>query len=275
MASTPYRAYRLNRQRLLLSCATLAIAAAAMAPQRAKAQAFLATPTTLAGTGTYDRATPGAETITIGTTNATINWAPSDVQGAGNINLLPSGNTATYQGGAGLADFTVLNRILPTDATRTVEFNGSVLSKLAGGATGGNVWFYSPGGILVGANATFDVGGLLLSSLEVSNLSTTASGFSATFARAQANAGSIKILPGAQINARNSYIAMVGPRIEQGGNVQVNGSAAYAAADGVVMSLNQGYFDIEVPLNQGTSDPNGIVHTGTTGGSANATAADH
>src|SRR3954447_4370902 len=214
MASTQYRAYQLNRQRLLLSCATLAIAAAALAPQRAKAQAFLATPTTMNGTVTYDRTTPGIETITIGTTNATVNWAPSDVQGAGNINLLPSGNTATYQGGAGLADFTVLNRILPTDATRTVEFNGSVLSKLATGATGGNVWFYSPGGILIGSQASFDVGGLLLSSIDLPNgFSTNASGFSGSFSKTQATAGTIKVSSGAQINARNSYVALIGPRI--------------------------------------------------------------
>ena len=38
---------------------------------------------------------------------------------------------------------------------------------------------------------------------------------------------------GAQINAleQNSYVALVAPRIEQGGTVQVNGSAAYVAAD--------------------------------------------
>ncbi|MFL6764645.1 MAG: beta strand repeat-containing protein, partial [Sphingomicrobium sp.] len=275
MSHALYPAFRLSRQRLLISCATLAIAAA-LAPQRASAQAFQGTPTTAAGTISFDRATVGSETITVGTTTATVNWAPTDSQGVGNINFLPAGNTATYQGATGLADFTVLNRIVPTDATRKIELNGSVFSKLAGGATGGNVWFYSPGGILIGSQAVLDVGGLLLSSIDLpSGFSTSSTGFTASFSKSQTNAGSIQVMPGAQINARNSYVAIVAPRIEQGGNIQVNGSAAYAAADQLTMTMSQGLFDIEVPLGAGTSDANGVVHTGTTGGAANSTASNH
>jgi filamentous hemagglutinin family protein len=276
MSTVAYPPFRPCRHKLLISCATIAIATAALAPQRARAQAFQGTPTTAAGSVTFDRASPGSETVTINSNTATINWAPTDTQGTGTITFLPAGNTATYQGGAGLADFTVLNRIVPTDATRGIQFDGSVFSKLAGGATGGNVWFYSPGGIVVGANAVFDVGGLLLSSIDLPNGFTTSStGFGAAFSKTQTGAGSIQIKPGAQINARSSYVAMVAPRIEQGGNVQVNGSAAYAAADGLTMTMSQGLFDIEVPFGAGTSDANGIVHSGTTGGTANSSAADH
>ena len=275
MSTVAYPPFRSCRHKLLISCATIAIAAAALAPQRARAQAFQGTPTTAAGSVTFDRATPGSETVTINSSTATINWAPTDAQGTGTIAFLPAGNIATYQGATGLADFTVLNRIVPTDATRSIQFDGSVFSKLAGGATGGNVWFYSPGGIVVGANAVFDVGGLLLSSIDLPNGFTTSSnGFAATFSKTQAGAGSIQIMPGAQINARSSYVALIAPRIEQGGNVQVNGSAAYAAADGLTMTMNQGLFDIEVPVGAGTSDGNGVVHTGTTGGGANSAASD-
>src|SRR5690349_5282796 len=180
MSCAQYTAFRLNRHQLLISCATLAIAAAALAPTRARAQAFQGTPTTAAGTVTFDRATAGVETINVGSSTATINWAPTDAQGTGNINFLPQGNTATYQGASGLADFTVLNRIVPTDTTRTIELNGTILSKLSGGATGGNVWFYSPGGILIGSGAVIDVGGLLLSSIDLPNgFTTTSTGFSA------------------------------------------------------------------------------------------------
>ena len=62
------------------------------------------------------------------------------------------------------------------------------------------------------------------------------------------------------------------PRIEQGGKVRVNGSAAYAAGEQLSMTMNQGLFDIQVDV--GTSDYNGVVHTGETSGPANATAAD-
>src|SRR5690349_13737324 len=124
MSHALHSARRLTRHKLLVSCATLAIAAAAMAPQRASAQAFQGTPTTAAGTVSYARSTAGSETITVGSGTATINWAPTDTQGTGNINFLPFGNTATYQGAPGLAAFTALNRIVPTDTTRTIELNG-------------------------------------------------------------------------------------------------------------------------------------------------------
>jgi len=101
------------------------------------------------------------------------------------------------------------------------------------------------------------------------------SSFTANFSKSAANAGNIKVLSGAQINARNSYVAMIAPRIEQGGNVQVNGSAAYAAAEGATMTFSQGLFDVEVPVDRGTADSNGIVHTGTTGGTANASISDN
>jgi len=268
-------AYRLKRHTLLVSCATLAISVA-LTPGRAWAQAFQGTPTTASGTITYSRSTPGSETVTVGSSTATINWAPSDTSGTGNIDFLPLGNTATYQAASGIGDFTVLNRVVPTDATREIELNGSLLSKLSDGSTGGNVWFYSPGGILIGSKATVDVGGLLLSSIDLPNgFTTNSSGFSASFSESQTSAGPVQIMPGATINARSSYVALVAPRIEQGGTIEVNGSAAYVAANQASLTLNGGLFNISIPYDGGTADPNGIVHTGTTGGPANATASDN
>src|SRR6185312_2271709 len=138
------------------------------------------------------------------------------------------------------------------------------------------VWFYSPGGILIGSKATVDVGGLLLSSIDLPNgFTTNSSGFSASFSESQTSAGPVQIMPGATINARSSYVALVAPRIEQGGTIEVNGSAAYVAANQASLTLNGGLFNISIPYDGGTADPNGIVHTGTTGGPANATASDN
>src|SRR6478672_8898108 len=94
MSSAQYAAYRLNRHKLLISCATLAIAAAALTSTRARAQAFQGSQATASGTVSYNRSTPGSETITIGSNTATINWTPSDAQGSGAIDFLPHGNTA-------------------------------------------------------------------------------------------------------------------------------------------------------------------------------------
>ena len=83
-------------------------------------------------------------------------------------------------------------RASPTTPSSTASFRpmrrgrsastAQVISTLQGtSATGGRIWFYSPGGIVVGATAVFDVGSLLLTTNDVSNLSTSANGFSATF----------------------------------------------------------------------------------------------
>src|SRR5206468_1702887 len=87
---------RLKRHKLLVSCATIAITVG-LTPQRAWAQAFQGTPTVASGIVTFNRSTPGSETVTVSTGTATVNWAPTDTQGTGNINFLPAGNTATYQ----------------------------------------------------------------------------------------------------------------------------------------------------------------------------------
>src|SRR5205823_8601854 len=120
------------------------------------------------------------------------------------------------------ADYTVLNRIVPSDASRAISLNGQVISNLQDtGATGGRIWFYSPGGIVIGATAVFDVGSLLLTTNDVSNLSTSANGFSATFTGPASSISKIEIMPGALLNAleQNSYVALGAPRIEQGGTV--------------------------------------------------------
>src|SRR5207248_11261654 len=174
-------------------------------------------------TGTVSRNLTGSttETITIGSSTATINWTPNDQQvGGGTIDFLPNGNVATFTSAVGLADYTVLNRILPTDATRPIGLNGSVISTLQGtSATGGKVWFYSPGGIVIGATAVFDVGSLLLTTNDVFNLSTSANGFSATFTGPASSTSKIQIVDRAQINATPTarYVAMVAPRAEQAG----------------------------------------------------------
>jgi filamentous hemagglutinin family protein len=276
----PNLAHRISMKRhaLLLSCASLAIATAALAPQKARAQAFNGE--ILSSTNASQTSVGiGTETITVTGPTATINWTPSEA-GTGTINFLPSSNTVTFTGASEITDYTVLNRIVPsTDPTRAIGLNGTVLSTLAGGATGGNIWFVSPGGIVVGATATFDVGGLLLSSLDATIQSADGSGFSATFAPfAGTTPGAVQVLDGAQISAlqQNSYVALVAPRVEQGGTVKVDGSAAYVAANNLTMTMNQGLFDIQVDVGGGTDDVNGIVHTGSTiGGDTSSLSTNH
>ena len=259
---------------LLMSCTAATLA---FAPQGARAQAFQGTISSSTGSVTRASTTSTSETITIGSTKAIINWSPTDTQkGGGTIDFLPSGNSATFTSTPGVTDYTVLNRIIPADAARPIALNGHVISTLQGTtAIGGKVWFYSPGGIVIGGSAVFDVGGLLLTADDVSNLTTGATGFSGAFGSATGSTSKVQIQSGAQINAlqSGSYVALVAPRVEQDGNVRVNGSAAYVAGGKVSMTMNQGLFDIQVFV--GTSDANGIVHDGSTTGPANAAAGDN
>ena len=88
-------------------------------------------------------------------------------------------------------------------------------------------------------------------------------------------ASSITVAQGAGINAltEGSYVGIVAPRVEMAGNVRVNGSAGYIAAEAVDLTINDGLFNIVVQT--GSEDANGIVHGGNTGGPASTGAGDN
>ncbi|MCF8706888.1 beta strand repeat-containing protein [Rhizorhapis sp. SPR117] len=252
---------------LLHGCAiALTLAAMARTPL-VHGQAFQGTPTLTAGSASVGQS-GNTDTITVFSDQVVLDWAPTDTSGTGTINFLPNGSTAIFQdsGSPTLPTFTVLNRIQPTDATRAISLNGSVQSQ-----AGGAIWFYSPGGIIVGSTATFNVGSLLLTTNTIAVDPTNVAGnylFGAggqiSFTGATNSTSSVAIQSGAQINAlaTGSYVALVAPRVVQGGTVNVNGSAAYVGAEAVDITINGGLFDIA--FGTGTGDANGVVHSGTT-----------
>jgi len=263
-------------------------------PQAARAQAFTpvadqalqANITSFTGGVAFDGPrTTDLDTITVSTSEAIINWQPLDTNAAildtnglstNPINVLPSGRTLRFSSAS--VDYTVLNRILPSAsaAGRSVQFNGAVES-LVSGNPGGNVWFYSPGGIIAGAGSSFNVGSLVLTT---NDIDTTGSLFGAggtiRFNGISDSLSAVSIEDGATITAttNNSYVALVAPRVVQGGRVTVNGSAAYVAAEQVDLTIDNGLFDIAVTV--GTNDGdigaggggNGVVHTGVTTGAS-------
>jgi filamentous hemagglutinin family protein len=255
----------------------------AIAPQAARAQAFQGVSNVVTGSAAISAGT-NTTTIAVGSPETVINWTPSDVAGTGTIDFLPTGSTATFQSNA---DFTVLNRILPIDtkgnpAARMVGLSGTVNSDIAG-ATGGNVWFYTPTGFVIGPNATMNVGSLVLTTDDIVFTPNDPSGIPGTiygpggvieFRGPAGSTGLIDVQAGAQLKAigTTSYIAMVAPRIQQGGTVSAERSVGYIAAEQADLTINAGLFNISILA--GTTDPNGIVHTGTTTGTASASAFD-
>jgi hypothetical protein len=244
-----------------------AMAAAMLVGGPAFAQAYQGNPSIALGNVTIDRNAPNIDKIIVGSAQATINWSPTDgAIGGGPIDFQPAGTQVFYQNDPLLTpDFTVLNRILPLDPTRPVALNGQIVSRLfdlsSNVTPGGSVWFYSPGGVIVGSSAALDIGNLLLTA---NDPVTDTSGFflsGNTFSLGQANPGAlVSVLPGATItaSAQNSYVAMVAPNVNQSGLVDVNGSTAYVAAEAATITINQGLFDINVTVgSDGTLSHNG------------------
>ena len=267
------------RKTLLLSTSLATAFVLGARSEAASAQAFEATPVTAFGAVNYNRATPGVETIRVESPTAIIDWTPRNTS-QDPIVFLPAGNTATFENGPNNQNFAVLNRIL---ATVPVRFDGRVISQLRDFSNnvtiGGTVLFSSPGGIIVGANAVFDVGNLVLTTLSVAhdangNFFDASGGFQLGGGSNFPNSA-IVTEAGARINAPmdGSYVALVAPRVVHGGSLLVNGSAAYVAAEEVEMRVNEGLFDIVVTT--GSDNANPLIHTGTTGGPASTGGADH
>lgn len=259
--------------------------------QSARAQSFQGTGTVVGGSATINT-NPGSAgigastTVTLNSSTAVINWSPTDTaSGGGPIAFQPTGTTATFTNNVDLiSDFAVLNRIVPTDPSRAVRFDGNIVSQLqsaAGGASrGGTVFFYSPGGILVGANAVFDVGNLGLTTSDLPyDPQTGAFSTSGLFQFQQAAAGtSVEIANGAQLHVgaagpdNSSYLAIVAPRIVQDGAIDVNGSAALVAADAATIQFSpSGLFSIQV--DQGSSATGTVLsNSGSITGAAGSSA---
>ncbi|ABQ69538.1 filamentous haemagglutinin family outer membrane protein [Rhizorhabdus wittichii RW1] len=230
---------------------------------------------TCSGTGyTIDRTfATSTDTVTVNAPSALITWVPNDTNGGtasvqDAINFLPSGNTVNYVANGALpnGEYTILNRIVPQPNAdgRSIALNGTITTDTAKG----NVWFYSPNGIVVGSTASFDVGGLLLttSNITAGNVTLDGDGYVTAVNTQTSIAGAaVTIQSGADITAGN-YFGILAPKIDQGGSVESDGGIAYISAEQAKLSIDDasGLFDIEVGV--GADSMGGILHGGTSRG---------
>ncbi|MFA6219533.1 MAG: hypothetical protein WC692_07110 [Erythrobacter sp.] len=243
-------------------------------------RAVQATPT-LPGNAAFGAISAVEDGVVVVGPSAILNWTTLDTATldttSSHVNFLPQGTTLTFTGTE--ANFTVLNRIFPTangaGQYRGIAIDGTVRSQLISGGLTGNIWFYSPGGILLGSNASFSVGGLVLTTSDVNAITSGR----VDFLGAPQDFSSVHIAAGASINltSENSYLAVVAPTIEQHGTVQVNGSTTYFVTDsGAILLDGNGGLAAQVtdvdsnPLTIEGAAANGnyLIHTGTTGGVA-------
>lgn len=253
--------------RLMAGISTGAAVLAFMAtPAPVRAQGVVGTPDIQFGIETVLRDSgTKTDTVMVIASEALLDWNATSSTGV----FLPEGNTLRFDGGG--EDYTVLNRVTSSQFGGPLSIAGRVESE-----SNGKVWFYNPGGWVVGSTGVFDVGSLVLTSspITVDAATDTVSRLfgdngEIRFGAAPDPASSVTIAGGAQINANSasgSYVAMVAPRVAQGGTVRVDGSAAYVGAEAATITINNGLFDIVV--DSGSDDSTGVSHTGTTTGPA-------
>lgn len=193
--------------------------------------------------------------------NNVIEWSTFNVLAGKTISF----NNALNSGTAAKA---VLNRV--TSATAT-EISGSVLTgtRTATGVTQGadniQVWIVNGSGIMVGANANINTGGLVLSGLGIDAANTEA--FRATAATApyavtfHNAANSTAAISGggaaAQINTSNGVLALIAPQIDLTVNANADGTSGtgptvFAIATDVSLTTSPGG-PLSITLNAGTT----------------------
>ena len=276
-------ANRICKSGLRTSAATFALVSGAiLGAEQASAQAINATPTVTQGSASVDSTVPDLTTVTVDTMDTVIDWTPDEDVAGNALTFLPSTGTAIFQNSTAVTDFGVLNRILPATNGNVAVIDGTVISRiqdaLGAFAPGGNVAFYSPTGLLIGANATFDVGRLILTTLDPDPTELGAFWAGGSFLNFNGNTGatqSIQIDNGALIQAgeEGSYVAMVAPAIDMAGTVDVNGSVVYASAEQARLRYNAGLFDIIVATPSAVGGTV-ISHSGTTTGPSSTSATD-
>lgn len=246
--------FRTRRARLLAGCA---LAAATATPAHAQ---FQANGVVVGGDAAATIANGANRTdVIVKQGQVVINWTPTDTAiSTAPIDILPTGNVLRFDTELdGGTDYIVLNRVIPTDTSRAIQFNGTVESLVSPNSVarqGGAVWFYSPGGIIAGAGSRFDVGSLVLTT---NDIDTTGGLFGSNgeirFRGAADSRSRVQIDVGARIDARaelssSNYVALIAPRIIQNGVIQADGSVALIAATALDLTIpvNGGLFDIAV-----------------------------
>lgn len=166
-------------------------------------------PNVIAGTATF--ATNGNTFTVTNSPNAIINWQSFSI-GAGKTTRFEQQSPTS----------TVMNRV--------VEANPSVI--LGSLTSNGNVFLVNPNGILFGAGSRVDVGGLVASTLSLSDANFLASNFRFT---AVGSPGALTVDGG--IHTGNGYVALIAPQISVTGAI-LTGSAAFGAGAPVEITLN-------------------------------------
>jgi len=150
-----------------------------------------------------------AMTITQNTQHLAINWQTFDIGENASVTFLQPNATAI-----------ALNRVLGSEGSQ-------ILGQLKGN---GQVWVLNPNGVLFGSNAQVDVGGLVASSLGLSDADFMAGNY-----RFSGSGGSVIN----QGSLSGGYVALLGESVRNEGVIAARlGTAALAAGNAITLDFN-------------------------------------
>ena len=153
----------------------------------------------------------GSTTINQSTQNAALNWQSFNIAAGEAVRLVQPNSSSV-----------ILNRVLGADPS-------SILGNLS---ANGKVFLVNPNGILFGQGASVNVGGLVASTLNLSD-----SDFMAGRYRF-GGAGAGTVLNQGAINANGGYVALLGANVSNDGNIVANlGTVALVAGKAITLDV--------------------------------------
>ena len=175
----------------------------------------------------------GSTTINQSTSSAAINWQSFNIAAGESVQFVqPNSSSVT------------LNRVLGADPS-------SIMGNLT---ANGKVFLVNPNGVLFGKGASVNVGGLVASTLNVTDTDFMAGNY-----RFSGNSGSTLLNQGA-INADGGYVALLGANVSNEGVIAAKlGTVALAAGQAVTLDL-AGDGLLNVTVHQGAV--NALVQNG-------------
>ncbi|MHB8746194.1 MAG: beta strand repeat-containing protein [Gammaproteobacteria bacterium] len=183
-----------------------------------------------------EKVTTGAGTVSQSGANLTVNQTSDRLSINWDSFNIGAGEAVRFnQPGAGSI---VLNRVLGQDPS-------SILGTLS---ANGQVFLLNPNGVLFGAQSQVNVGGLVASSLQLSDQDFLAGRYS--FA---GNGSNGHVMNGGRLDAADGgYIALIAPQVSNEGMIRArNGTVALGAGDGVTLTFADHQL-LSLTVNRGT-----------------------
>ena len=209
-----YRCFHTASLRMIFATVLFCLTAVSVLIQSAHAQP--AGGQVSQGTGTIDQTVANTTTVNQATQKIAINWSGFDIASTETVNFIQPD-----------ASSIALNRVLGLNPT-------SILGNLN---ANGQVFVLNPNGILFGSTAQVNVGGLVASTLSLSDADFMAGNYGFNNS---GSAGSV-INQGALTAVQGGYIALLAPEVRNEGIITATlGTALLGAGDKVTLNLNNG-----------------------------------